>query len=123
MEQAIEEAQKTNRTLVAIVSKQGCASCESLPKDIVVHLDKQINSSNYLFYKIVTDFPENTWVNQWLYDYSFPITCIISPKGQLVTIHKNGSYKNFLELLKSIDQPKNSVYPYSSTQLKLKNKV
>lgn len=125
---AIEEAQKENKTLVAIVSKEGCSPCDILAKSIIAYLNngkdpKVIHSSNYIFYKIDTDIPENVWVNQWLNELAFPTSCIITSKGRLLTTITNGSPKNFFAVLQQIDKNRSdSIYKENMSELTLKNK-
>ncbi|MGE7776561.1 DUF1573 domain-containing protein [Chitinophaga sp. NPDC101104] len=91
MSEALHAAAVEKKHLMAVVTYDGCPSCDKL-MDAANHEDEfREVFEQYLVYRFNAMEPQNQWLDQWLYEKAYPITLLFTPDGTLLTIIKNGN--------------------------------
>ncbi len=121
LREALDHASGENKYLMAIVTYEGCPSCDKL-MDAANNLDAFHDVlDQYVIFRLNVGDSKNIWLDQWLYDKSYPITLLFSPQEKLLTIIKNGNVHAIKDIAaKALVNPADkSLYTFSKTKLKL----
>lgn len=101
MSEALHAAAAEKKHLMAVVTYEGCPSCDKLMQ--AAHHDDEFREvfDQYLVYRFNAMEPHQQWLDQWLYEKAYPITLLFSPEGKLLTIIKNGNAGKIKDLAAS----------------------
>lgn len=125
IEQALANAAKDNKKLMVITTNTNCPPCEIYLSEILKNKKYNKLFSHYIIYQFDSSNPLNQWIEQWMYEKTYPVTSIFSSKGNLITIIKQGNLDKIAKVLNKIESnpTDTSVYSYCNTQLKLRGKA
>lgn len=124
IEEALKVASQSKKNLVVIVTYPGCPTCDILLSSAT----KKNEFTEVLSHFVVYDFnvlnPANSWVEQWMFEKAYPIACVFSPEGKLITLIENGDINKIEKVLTKIaaNEQDKSIYDYSKTRLTVKGK-
>jgi Protein of unknown function (DUF1573) len=122
-ENALKEARQEKKMMVAIITTKGCDACERLKKGMTVLTEREMYPDKFLFYEFSADSIQNAWIELCYYDKSYPISCVFSPEGQLITIVKGAQASNLSSTLKNIsDNKTEQIYEWATNDSPVKGK-
>ncbi|MGX5819224.1 DUF1573 domain-containing protein [Chitinophaga lutea] len=91
MSEALHAAAAEKKHLMAVVTYDGCPSCDKLIQAANHEADFREVFDQYLVYRFNAMEPRHQWLDQWLYEKAYPITLLFTPEGKLLTVIKNGN--------------------------------
>ncbi|WP_109694827.1 DUF1573 domain-containing protein [Chitinophaga deserti] len=119
MREALNTASREKKHLMAVVTYEGCPSCDKL-LSAAKHYDTfQEVLDKYVVYRFNAMEPGQQWLDQWLYEKAYPIIILFSPEGKLLTVIKHGNAGVIKDLAaKALITPASQeLYKHSRTKL------
>ncbi len=102
---AFRKAQIENKDILVLLTKEGCASCDKILNLISNNAELNIKlDEKYIYANHNVDIVGNEFLYRILKEYSFPLLCVFSPDGELITLIKDRRIFSINELIYKIDE-------------------
>lgn len=123
IDESISQAVDKQFYLALVIENSSCDLCDYYKREILKlsKSPKQVFGENLLIKTVDITKSQNIWINQIVREYSFPLTVILDPEGNIKGFFRGANTKRLIEGMAALEK-KQVYYRASNIFLNLENK-